>query len=136
MLKFNTELGRWGGEFDNTIMSNSNKIKYYFKTMLFFSSLFLLSSCTQNKSKSNGKSTEELIMEMGTPVEIRTEVCGVCRGTGKTKCKECEGVGTIYRLDTKTIRNRHMDCSNCDGFGYFICSNCGGGGVVKVLRDK
>ena len=32
-------------------MSNSNKIKYYFKTMLFISSLFLLSSCTPQKPK-------------------------------------------------------------------------------------
>lgn len=93
--------------------------------------LVILTSCEDKQKNERARRNQELIMEMATPVEKRTEVCSVCRGTGKTKCKDCRGSGT-----DKDVLNRPVDCYKCDGYGFFVCNKCGGTGVVTVLREK
>lgn len=106
------------------------------KKMFFLLLIFTitLNSCEDKQKNERARRAQESVFEMATPVEKRQEVCDVCRGTGKVKCKDCNGSGT--NKDPLATYYGNTDCSKCDGYGFFICSKCGGSGVITVLREK
>ena len=48
------------------------------------------------------------------PYRPEGTICGVCKGSGKFDCEDCERPGT--------------NCSTCNGYGYLLCRSCGGTG--------
>eukprot|EP00536_Pseudo-nitzschia_multiseries_P006689 jgi/Psemu1/239591/estExt_Genewise1.C_1450082 len=47
------------------------------------------------------------------------ESCPECRGTRRTTCPNCDGVGTYVAMGNKTVR-----CTSCNSRGYVMCRSC------------
>ena len=114
-------------------------INVFLLFLLVFSLNSCLNSCEsakEKKARENYESVEGYVKKYGTPVEVREAICSTCRGTGKLKCKNCDGSGKVEGLRRGIFDKQRpiVDCDKCDGFGYFVCDKCGGFGKVKELR--
>mmetsp|Transcript_6386 Transcript_6386/g.12777 ORF Transcript_6386/g.12777 Transcript_6386/m.12777 type:complete len:464 (+) Transcript_6386:24-1415(+) len=45
--------------------------------------------------------------------------CTTCRGTRRTPCPNCDGIGTYVAMGNRTVR-----CTSCNGRGYVVCRSC------------
>ena len=61
--------------------------------------------------------------------------CTTCRGTGRAKCRHCQGAGKRTR-NNGTVQ---VLCFTCDGSGIFTkasCNKCKGSRVVNVGNHR
>jgi len=69
-------------------------------------------------------------------IDILSEDCRSCKGTGKVQCKTCRGEGTITKMETvkmnSSTRGNYTErkkvsvkCSLCKGSGDLPCKNVG-----------
>jgi molecular chaperone DnaJ len=91
-------------------------------------------------------SLEEAVNDVTKEIEIpRTELCGVCRGSGAApgttpkKCSQCGGTGQLQRVQNTGFARfiRVEECGKCKGRGTIIespCKECKGNGRVRRLR--
>jgi molecular chaperone DnaJ len=89
---------------------------------------------------------EEAVSDVTKEIEIpRTELCGVCRGSGASpgttprRCPQCGGTGQIQKMQNAGFARfiRVETCGKCRGTGNFVdspCKECKGTGHVRRLR--
>ena len=91
-------------------------------------------------------SLEDLVDDSNKEIEIpRSEVCGVCGGSGAKpgtspqKCGTCGGTGQVQKVQSAGFARlvRITACSRCGGRGYLVddpCKECRGNGTVQKTR--
>ncbi len=89
---------------------------------------------------------EEAVNDVTKEIEIpRTELCGVCRGSGASpgtavrKCTQCGGTGQVQRVQSTGFARfiRVETCGRCRGTGSIVespCKECRGSGRVRRQR--
>lgn len=63
----------------------------------------------------------------------QTGKCEICRGTGKQRCFNCDGWGTVEDLSSVGLTGRvnRFKCGDCGGVGSKQCSICHGSGLTN-----
>lgn len=89
---------------------------------------------------------EDVVADSPKEIEVpRTEVCGVCNGSGAKagtsphSCGACGGTGQVQKVQSSGFARlvRVSACGRCRGKGYVVdspCKECRGGGKVTKTR--
>jgi molecular chaperone DnaJ len=89
---------------------------------------------------------EEVVDDVTKEIEIpRTEVCGICRGSGASpgttprRCPQCGGTGQLQKMQNAGFARfiRVETCGKCRGTGNIVdspCKECKGQGRVRRVR--
>jgi molecular chaperone DnaJ len=89
---------------------------------------------------------EDVVADSPKEIEVpRTEVCGVCAGSGARPgtsphpCGTCRGTGQVQKVQSSGFARlvRVSSCGKCGGRGYIVdspCKECRGGGTVTKTR--